>query len=63
VRQPFVNQFHSDDLHRFMSVTDRFLAELSHVTTSQMSKDADVKYENLVKALRHIKIKVNSNFS
>jgi len=46
-----------------MSVTDRFLAELSHVTTSQMSKDADVKYENLVKALRHIKIKVNSNFS
>ncbi|KAF5351214.1 hypothetical protein D9756_008427 [Leucocoprinus leucothites] len=43
---------------RFMSVTDRFLAELGPVATGQIPKDADVKYENLVKALRHIKIKV-----
>ncbi|KXN85574.1 Cell polarity protein mor2 [Leucoagaricus sp. SymC.cos] len=43
---------------RFMSVTDRFLAELGPITTGQVPKDGDVKYENLVKGLRHIKIKV-----
>ncbi|KXN85573.1 Cell morphogenesis protein PAG1 [Leucoagaricus sp. SymC.cos] len=41
-----------------MSVTDRFLAELGPITTGQVPKDGDVKYENLVKGLRHIKIKV-----
>lgn len=54
-----VDEFHLNDLHRFMSVTDRFLAELGHITAGQVSKDIDLKYENLVKALRHIKIKVN----
>ncbi|KAF7761502.1 hypothetical protein Agabi119p4_9494 [Agaricus bisporus var. burnettii] len=43
---------------RFTSVTDRFLAELASVTNGQLSKDADVKYENLVRGLRHVKIKV-----
>jgi hypothetical protein len=43
---------------RFTSVTDRFLAELASVTNAQVSKDADMKYENLVRGLRHIKIKV-----
>ncbi|KAF9444887.1 hypothetical protein P691DRAFT_806559 [Macrolepiota fuliginosa MF-IS2] len=43
---------------RFMSVTDRFLAELGPITNGQVPKDADVKYENLVKGLRHIKINV-----
>ena len=42
-----------------MSVTDRFLAEFSYITAGQVSKDTDLKYENLVKALMHIKIKVN----
>jgi hypothetical protein len=42
-----------------MSVTDRFLAELGPITTGQVPKDADVKYENLVKGLRHINIKVS----
>lgn len=39
-----------------MSVTDRFLAELGPITTGQVPKDADMKYENLVKGLMHIKI-------
>ncbi|KAF8156931.1 cell morphogenesis N-terminal-domain-containing protein [Crassisporium funariophilum] len=43
---------------RFISVTDRFLAELSPIAMGQVSKDLGVKYENLVKGLKHIKIKV-----
>jgi hypothetical protein len=39
-------------------VTDRFLAELGPVAMGQVSKDQGVKYENLVKGLTHIKIKV-----
>ncbi|KAH0581896.1 hypothetical protein H2248_011576 [Termitomyces sp. 'cryptogamus'] len=43
---------------RFLSVTDRFLAELGPVTHGQVPKDLDMKYENLVKGLKHIQIKV-----
>ncbi|KAL7279899.1 hypothetical protein ACG7TL_006308 [Trametes sanguinea] len=43
---------------RFESVTDRFLTELGPVAAGQVGKDADPKYENLVKGLRHIHIKV-----
>ncbi|KAF9525743.1 cell morphogenesis N-terminal-domain-containing protein [Crepidotus variabilis] len=43
---------------RFISVTDRFLAELGPVAQNTVSKDVGTKYENLVKGLRHIKIKV-----
>ncbi|KAI5120892.1 hypothetical protein M0805_002992 [Coniferiporia weirii] len=43
---------------RFVSVTDRFLAELGPVASNQIPKDMDVKYENLVRALKHIEIKV-----
>ncbi|KAF5383133.1 hypothetical protein D9615_005030 [Tricholomella constricta] len=43
---------------RFMSVTDRFLAELGPVAQGQVPKDLDMKYENLVRGLRHIQIKV-----
>lgn len=43
---------------RFISVTDRFLAELGPVAMGQVSKDQGAKYENLVKGLTHIKIKV-----
>jgi hypothetical protein len=42
-----------------MSVTDRFLAELGPIANGQVPKDGDVKYENLVKGLGHIKIKVS----
>jgi hypothetical protein len=45
---------------RFTSVTDRFLSELASVTNAQVSKDGEVKYENLVRGLRHIKIKVRN---
>lgn len=45
-------------LARFVSVTDRFLAELGPVASNQMPKDLESKYENLVKGLRHIQIKV-----
>ncbi|KAI8986099.1 cell morphogenesis N-terminal-domain-containing protein [Trametes punicea] len=43
---------------RFESVTDRFLAEFAPIAAGQVGKDADLKYENLVKGLRHIHIKV-----
>ncbi|KAJ7599265.1 cell morphogenesis N-terminal-domain-containing protein [Mycena floridula] len=43
---------------RFLSVTDRFLAELEPVAHGQVPKDLDMKYENLVKGIRHIQIKV-----
>lgn len=43
-----------------MSVTDRFLAELGPVVMGQASKDASPQYENLIKGLKHIKIKVRS---
>ncbi|KAI0938631.1 hypothetical protein AcV5_000269 [Taiwanofungus camphoratus] len=43
---------------RFESVTDRFLVELGPVAAGQVPRDADFKYENLVKGLRHVQIKV-----
>ncbi|KAG6820914.1 hypothetical protein H0H93_009688 [Arthromyces matolae] len=43
---------------RFVSVTDRFLAELGPVAQGQVPKDSDMKYENLVRGLKHIQIKV-----
>ncbi|OCH93344.1 hypothetical protein OBBRIDRAFT_885610 [Obba rivulosa] len=43
---------------RFESVTDRFLVELGPVAAGQVPKDADFKYENLVRALKHVPIKV-----
>ncbi|PCH44901.1 hypothetical protein WOLCODRAFT_165480 [Wolfiporia cocos MD-104 SS10] len=43
---------------RFESVTDRFLTELGPVASGQVPKDADFKYENLVKGLKHVEIKV-----
>ncbi|KAG6853412.1 hypothetical protein C0991_004643 [Blastosporella zonata] len=43
---------------RFMSVTDRFLAELGPVAQGHVPKDLDMKYENLVRGLKHIQIKV-----
>ncbi|KAH7922710.1 hypothetical protein BV22DRAFT_1197227 [Leucogyrophana mollusca] len=43
---------------RFVSVTDRFLSELGPVASGQVVKDLDTRYENLVKGLRHIQIKV-----
>lgn len=39
-------------------MTDRFLGELSPVALGQVPKDLDMKYENLVKGIRHIHIKV-----
>lgn len=45
---------------RFVSVTDRFLAELGPVAQGQVPKDLDMKYENLVKGLRHVQIKVGA---
>ncbi|KAF8886530.1 cell morphogenesis N-terminal-domain-containing protein [Infundibulicybe gibba] len=43
---------------RFVSVTDRFLAELGPIAQGQVPKDLDMKYENLIKGLKHIQIKV-----
>jgi hypothetical protein len=46
-----------------MSVTDRFIAELAPVASGQVPKDSDSKYENLVKGLKHIQIKVSALLS
>lgn len=43
---------------RFESVTDRFVTELGPIAAGQVSKDSDFKYENLVKGLKHIQLKV-----
>ncbi|KAF8136926.1 cell morphogenesis N-terminal-domain-containing protein [Boletus edulis] len=43
---------------RFPSVTDRFLNELAPVAHGQIAKDLDTKFENLVKGLRYVQIKV-----
>ena len=43
---------------RFMTVTDRFLAELERVSSGHVVKDVDSRYENLVRGLKHIQIKV-----
>lgn len=43
-----------------MSVTDRFLAELGPVAQGQVPKDLDMKYENLVRGLKHIQLKARS---
>jgi hypothetical protein len=43
-------------------VTDRFLAELGPVAHGQVPKDLDMKYENLVKGINHIQIKVSLTY-
>ncbi|THH13619.1 hypothetical protein EW146_g6621 [Bondarzewia mesenterica] len=43
---------------RFSSVTDRFLSEMGPVASGHVPKDADMKYENLVRGLKHVQIKV-----
>ena len=49
----------SDSFSRFIGVTDRFLAELRPVSSGQVPKDMDLRYENLVKGLRHVRLKVD----
>ncbi|KAF9235809.1 cell morphogenesis N-terminal-domain-containing protein [Melanogaster broomeanus] len=41
-----------------VSVTDRFLNELAPVMHGHVAKDLDTKFENLVKGLRYVQIKV-----
>ncbi|KAG2354309.1 cell morphogenesis N-terminal-domain-containing protein [Suillus spraguei] len=48
---------------RFVSVTDRFLCELEPVTNGQVAKYLDMKYEHLVKGLRHVQLRVRSILS
>ncbi len=48
----------TDLFSRFVSVTDRFLNELGPVALDQVPKDSEGRYENLVKGLKHIQIKV-----
>ncbi|TFK22376.1 hypothetical protein FA15DRAFT_622584 [Coprinopsis marcescibilis] len=43
---------------RFVPVTDRFMKELEPLTLGQIVKDSDNKYENLVRGMRYIQIKV-----
>lgn len=41
-----------------MSVTDRFLNELAPVAGGHVARDSDTKFENLVKGLRFVQLKV-----
>ena len=43
----------------FSSVTDRFLSEMGPVASGHVPKDGDMKYENLVRGLKHVQIKVS----
>lgn len=43
----------------FETVTVRFLVELGPIAAGQVPKDSDFKYENLVKGLKHLQIKVH----
>jgi hypothetical protein len=43
---------------RFISVTDRFISELTPVASGQVLKDTDMRYEMLLRGLRHVNIKV-----
>ncbi|KAL4073646.1 cell morphogenesis N-terminal-domain-containing protein [Scleroderma citrinum] len=43
---------------RFVSVTDRFLNDLAPVASGHITKDSDTKFENLVKGMRHVQLKV-----
>ena len=42
-----------------MSVTDRFLNDLAPVASGHVTKDSDTKFENLVKGMRHVQLKVS----
>lgn len=46
---------------RFESVTDRFLAELRPVAAGYVTRDGDLRFENLVGGLKHVQIKVGVN--
>ena len=56
----FVLGVHNDSnpVSRFIGVTDRFLAELRPVSSGQVLKDMDLRYETLVRGLRHVQLKV-----
>jgi hypothetical protein len=43
---------------RFLSVTDRFVSELAPVASGQVPKDTDMRYEMLLRGLKHIQLKV-----
>ncbi|KIY63168.1 hypothetical protein CYLTODRAFT_494122 [Cylindrobasidium torrendii FP15055 ss-10] len=43
---------------RFESIAAQFLGELRPVSQGQVPKDLDMKYENLVRGMRHVQIKV-----
>ncbi|WWD01575.1 hypothetical protein V866_008520 [Kwoniella sp. B9012] len=45
--------------NRFLTVSDRFIRELSkHATASQPTKEAEAKIEHLLKGMRHLKLRV-----
>lgn len=43
---------------RFETVADRFVAELKPVMAGYVIRDGDIRYENLVRGIRHIQLKV-----
>ncbi|GJJ10469.1 hypothetical protein Clacol_004695 [Clathrus columnatus] len=43
---------------RFETVADRFIAELKPLITGYVNRDGDIKFENLVRGIRHVQLKV-----
>ncbi|KDQ10267.1 hypothetical protein BOTBODRAFT_178297 [Botryobasidium botryosum FD-172 SS1] len=43
---------------RFVTVTDRFLHELAPLAAAQVPRDHDLRFENIVRGLKHIKLRV-----
>lgn len=44
---------------RFVSLADRFIAELSVLGTGQVPKEAEPRFEHLVRGLQHMQLKVS----
>ena len=54
----------TDDFRRFVSVTDRFVSELGPIIQGQViPKEVDSKFDNIIRAMRYIQIKVGLDFA
>lgn len=50
--------FHRLNISRFQSVSDRFLGELQSIREGKIGKDDEVRFEFLLRGLKHLQIKV-----
>lgn len=45
---------------RFVSVTDRFILALGPLAAGQVIKDGGMRYENIIRGIEYIKLKVSA---